>query len=244
MHFDVSKHSFNKKLYKKLYEKYDKIFVVSNQGKNKLIDVIPGIKEKTDVFLNIISKNLIKEMAKDNIKLDDNYNGTKIVTVGRLSVEKGQDLAIETLKKLRQERFDVRWYCVGDGNSRLDYEKLIKTYNLEEQFILMGAKTNPYPYIEDADIYVQTSRHEGYCLTLAEAKCLNKPIVTTNFIGAYEQIENGYNGLISDCSEDSLYENIKILIEDKHKSEIFVNNLLSDELDTVKEINKLFDYIG
>ena len=148
------------------------------------------------------------------------------------------------MNKLKKEGYDVRWYCIGDGSSRKEYENMIKEYKLEKDFILVGSTPNPYPYIKEADIYVQTSRHEGYCLTLSEAKCLNKPIITTNFIGAYEQIEDNYNGLITNCNENEIYEAIKCLIKDKEKRESLINNLINDNLDTTREINKLFNYIG
>ena len=108
----------------------------------------------------------------------------------------------------------------------------------------MGAKSNPYPYIAKADIYVQPSRHEGYCLTLAEAKCLAKPIVTTNFIGAYEQIEDGYTGFIVGCDEEELYRKIKYLLDHKMEQDKLHENLLKNDLDTKEEIDKLFNYIN
>lgn len=136
------------------------------------------------------------------------------MTVGRLSREKGQDMAIEALYKLRKSGYDVKWYCVGDGNDRGYYEEMIKKYNLQKYFILLGAKTNPYYYMNEADIYVQTSRHEGYCLTLAEAKCLEKVIVTTNFITASNQIIDGENGFICEMNSDSIYRKIEFIIND------------------------------
>ena len=206
VHFDISKHKINEKLYENLYEKFDKIFTVSNEANKKLNEIIPSTVNKSEVLLNIISKELINEMAKEDINFDNEFDGVKIVTVGRLSKEKGQDLAIKALANLKKDGYKVRWYCVGEGNSREEYESLIKDNKLEEDFILLGATPNPYPYIKNSDIYVQTSRHEGYCLTLAEAKCLCKPIVTTNFTGAYEQIEHGINGLIVPLNEDYIYK--------------------------------------
>ena len=244
VHFDVAKHHVNRKLYSRLYEKFDKVYVVSNSAKNNLDKLIPSAKYKSEVFLNIISPKLINEMSTQNIEINNDFKGLNIVTVGRLSKEKGQDLAIEAMNKLKKEGYDVRWYCIGDGSSRKEYENMIKEYKLEKDFILVGSTPNPYPYIKEADIYVQTSRHEGYCLTLSEAKCLNKPIVTTNFIGAYEQIENKYNGLITNCNENEIYDAIKSLIKDKGKREKLINNLINDNLDTTEEINKLFNYIG
>src|SRR5690625_1014037 len=209
IHFDVTKHQINRKLYKKMYKQFDKIFVVSKEAKKKLIQKIPSVDKKASVFINVVSENLIKEMSKADSEFDENYKGLRIITVGRLSIEKGQDLAIEVLAKLRKEGYDVRWYCIGEGKRRAEYEQLIADYNLKSEFILLGSKSNPYPFVLKSDIYVQTSRHEGYCITLAEAKSLNKPIVTTNFTGANEQIVNGYNGLIATPSTEGIYEKIK-----------------------------------
>ena len=243
VHFDISKHKINKKLYNNLYERFDKIFAVSNECKKKLDEIIPTVRNKSQVLFNIISEDLINEMSKCYVDFDDNYKGVKIITVGRLSKEKGQDLAIKALAELKKDRYDVKWYCIGEGNSRREFEQLIKEYNLENDFLLLGATSNPYPYIKSADIYVQTSRHEGYCLTLAEAKALNKPIVTTNFIGAYEQIKDNENGIIVNCNENDLADAIKKLIGKKEICSRFSNKLRKEKIDTTKEVNKFFKVI-
>lgn len=243
VHFDISKHNINEKLYKLLYEKFNKIFVVSNEANKKLNEIIPSTVGKSEVLLNIISKDLVCNMANKEVDFDDKFDGIKIVTVGRLSKEKGQDLAINALYKLINDGYKVRWYCIGEGKIRDEYEKLIKEKNLENNFILLGANPNPYPYIKKSDIYVQTSRHEGYCLTLAEAKCLCKPIVTTNFIGAYEQIEDEINGFIVNQNEDDIYGKIKLIIDNKAISDKFIKNLESIVLDTTDDVNKLISYI-
>lgn len=227
VHFDVSKHLINEELYKKLYQGFEKIYVVSNEAKKHLVEKIPTVERKAEVFLNIVPHDLINRLSMEKVEFDEDYKGMKIVTVGRLSKEKGQDLAIKTLWMLRKNGYDVRWYCIGEGNSRKEYEELIKSYDLKDDFILLGAKHNPYPYIRRADIYVQTSRHEGYCLTLSEAKCLSKPIVTTNFIGAYEQIEEGTNGYIVGCNIEELYKKIEYLIIHPEKQEEFRSKLSS-----------------
>lgn len=244
VHFDISKHKVNFKLYEKLYEKFDKIFVVSQEANKKLNEIIPSTENKSEVLLNIISKDLIAEMANEKVNFDNDFDGLKIVTVGRLSKEKGQDFAINTLYKLRNDGYKVRWYCIGEGNARKEYEYLIEENNLKNDFILLGAIPNPYPYIKNSDIYVQTSRHEGYCLTLAEAKCLCKPIVTTNFIGAYEQINDKVNGFIVEQNENEIYEKIKFIIDNNYIRDKFISNLNNTKLNTVNNVNKLLDYIN
>jgi glycosyltransferase involved in cell wall biosynthesis len=243
VHFDVSKFGMNKKLYKKLYKKFDKLFIVSNEARSKLIERIPSIERKTEVFLNVVSSQLVSKMGSVNINLDQEYDGVKIVTVGRLSKEKGQDIAIKALAKLRKDGYKVRWYCIGEGNFRKDLEKLIEDLDVKEDFHLLGSKTNPYPFISKSDIYVQTSRHEGYCLTLAEAKCLNKPIITTNFIGAFEQIENGKNGWIVEANEDEVYKRVKHLLDYPNERELLSQSLKTSLLDTTCEADKLIYFV-
>ncbi|MGZ0876526.1 glycosyltransferase [Priestia megaterium] len=244
IHFDVSKHQINQKMYNKLQKSFDKVFVVSEEAKKHLIEKVPKSKKKVEVFQNIISTELISELSKEDIEFDDDFYGTKIVTVGRLSKEKGQDIAIKVLSMLRENGCNARWYCLGDGIDKKEYEILIEKYDLKNDFILLGSKHNPYPYISNSDIYVQTSRHEGFCLTLAEARCLNKPIVTTNFIGAYEQLTDGYDGLIVNFDEEELYEKIKYLIENKNERERLATNLVKNYVDTTSEGMKLINYIG
>ncbi|PEI69652.1 glycosyl transferase [Bacillus wiedmannii] len=238
IHFDVFQHQINTKLYEKLYDQLDNIYVVSKEAQKHLIEKFPKVESKTSVFLNIVLPDLINEMAKEKVEFDNGYKGIKIVTVGRLSKEKGQDLAIKVLSMLRKEGYEVRWYCIGEGEDREYYETLICKYNLKQDFLLLGSAINPYPYVNQSDIYVQTSRHEGYCLTLAEAKCLKKPIVTTNFTGAYEQIKDGYNGFVAECNEESLYYKIKYLLDQQRVREEITTNLLEEEFNNLEKVNR------
>lgn len=243
VHFDVSKHIINEGLYTKLYKLYDKVFAVSNEAKDKLDEKVPSVKGKTEVMLNVISAGGIRELAQQKCELGTVNDCIKIVTVGRLSKEKGQDLAIEALYKLKGDGVKVKWYCIGEGNDRKELEKLIQKYKLQDEFILLGAKINPYPYIREADIYVQPSRHEGYCLTLAEAKILNKPIITTNFAGAMEQIEDGKTGIIVKCEWRNLYCGLIELLGNKDLQNELVQNLKFKIINEKVKNSNIMDFI-
>ena len=243
IHFDVTKISFDKKFIKKLYSKFDKVFVVSKEAKEKLDNLIPSLTSKTEVFHNIVSKNKIHNMANIGDGFEDEFDGTRILTVGRLSEEKGQTLIPKLVKRLVDDNFNIKWYCIGDGESRKEIENMIEQFNIHKELILLGTQSNPYPFIKNSDIYVQTSKHEGYCITLAEAKLLAKPIITTNFVGAREQIENGKNGIIVNFSEDELYESIKKLILNEKLRIKFSENLLLNTYSNNKEINKLYEFM-
>ena len=239
IHFDITKIGFNVNFAKKIYDKFDKVFVVSNEGKDKLINFLPSLKDKTEVFFNIISCKMIEKMSYEGEGFSDDFDGTRILTVGRLSKEKGQDLIIPVLKKLKENGYKVRWYCIGDGPAKKEYEKLVDKLNIKDDFIFLGSKLNPYTYMKECNIYVQPSKHEGYCITLGEARCFNNPIVTTNFTGANEQIVNENTGLVCEISEEGIYKAIKKLLDDNDIYELIKNNLSNEIINTTSEIKKL-----
>jgi glycosyltransferase involved in cell wall biosynthesis len=92
-----------------------------------------------------------------------------------------------------------------------------KPDGLSQHFKLWGMK-NPYPFLKDCDLYVQTSLHEGYCITLREAKVFDKPVVTTNFLSASNLITHEQDGLIVDISADGLFNGVKQILENKDLS--------------------------
>lgn len=239
IHFDITKIGFNKKFAEKNYKKFNKIFVVSEEGKEKLINLIPALNNKVEAFFNIISCKLIENMSKNEKGFNDSFNGVRILTVGRLSKEKGQDLTINALARLKNEGYNIKWYCIGDGPKKDNYKKIIKSLNIENDYILLGSRLNPYPFMKDCDIYVQPSRHEGYCITLSEARCFDNPIVTTNFTGANEQIKNEVTGLICDISEEGIYKSLKRLLDDKELYNNIKINLSKEIVDSTNEISKL-----
>ena len=228
IHFDITKVGFNRKFARNNYKRFDKIFIVSEEAKEKLINCIPELSNNMETFKNIVSKNNIFSKINNQHPYNDNFKGIRLITVGRLSEEKGQDILIPIVKRLNDDGYNIRWYCIGEGNLRKKCEELILKYEVGDKFILLGNINNPYNYINASDIYVHSSRHEGYCIALAEAKILNKPIVTTNFAGAREQIINNKTGLISECNENDIYNNIKKLLDSEELRNRFKKNLKYD----------------
>jgi glycosyltransferase involved in cell wall biosynthesis len=241
IHFDITKIGFNYSFARKIYSKFDKIFVVSEQAKDKVIENLQPLKDKVEVFYNIVSRNLIREMAEEEGFID-RFDGIRILTVGRISQEKNQAMTIPILARLKSDGYNIRWYCIGDGGKyKEECERLIKSYNLEDSYLILGTKTNPYPYMKDCDIYVQSSLHEGYCITLAEAKCFDNPIIATNFTGAREQLIETGCGLVSNINENDLYIKIKEVLDNDKLREKIELNLKNHTFDTSKEIDKLYN---
>ncbi|WP_096187153.1 glycosyltransferase [Evansella halocellulosilytica] len=240
IHFDVTKISFDRHFNNELYKQFDHVYTVSREAKEKLVDILPSIKRKIDVCPNLVSPHLIKSLAEKGKKLASYQKEVNILTVGRLSVEKGQDLAIKAMAKLVERGHHVKWYCVGEGKAKQYYETLIQQYGLEDKFILLGLDTNPYSYMKQCDIYVQPSRHEGYCITLAEAKVFKRLIVTTNFTGAKEQIRHRETGLIVGADDREIYLAVEELLQNECLRSTIFDHLENEQVDQSFDVNQYF----
>lgn len=213
IHFDILKFGIDQGMTRQLYKTYNKIFVVSKVAKKHFDQVFPEFKNKTEIFYNVVSPIEVQKQADRDVSFDDDFSGMRILTVGRISLEKGQNYAIEALKILVEKGYPVKWYFVGDGSFRKDCEDLVLKYQLGEHVVFLGTKKNPYPYMKDCDIYVQPSRHEGYCITLAEAKVFGMPIVATDFVGAREQLMSRSNSVVTGFAATDLANGIIKIIE-------------------------------
>jgi glycosyltransferase involved in cell wall biosynthesis len=198
------------KLQTACYKKFDKIICVSNLSKTTFIEYL-GISENVDVIYNVIDDNSIKGKAIEQIngyKFDDSF---KIISVGRLIKEKGYDRLLKIVNTLNKEGFQFQLWIIGEGPERSNLENYIinnKLTNVE----LLGFKNNPYKYINVSDLFICSSRVEGYSTVISEAIILGKPIITTDCSGMKEMLGNSKFGLITDNNTDALYEGLKKLL--------------------------------
>lgn len=191
IHFDVSKFHFNTKMCRRLYPRFDQINVVSDEARKALLEKIPEIAPKTKTVLNTVSAEQCRALADMGHGFEDGYTPPciRVVTVGRLSKEKGQDIIPEVASYLKNRGITFRWYLVGDGKLKPEIEQKCAEYGVSDEVIFLGTTPNPYPYLKQTDLYVQTSVHEGFCITLAEAKVFGLPIISTECAGAHEQLD-------------------------------------------------------
>ena len=153
-------------------------------------------------------------------------------------------MALDACKILKEKGINFRWYALGKGPLKSDIEEYIKKHELEEYFVLLGVKANPDPYIKDADIYVQTSRFEGFGLAIAEARMLNTPVVTTEFDAVYNQIVQGKNGLVVDMNSKSIADGILKLINDTELRNSIIDYLKKEKKGNTEELEKFYKLIG
>ncbi len=238
IHNDYDKLGMDPEIDQKYFDKLGNIVTVSEECASVLKQRFPVYKDKVEVMYNIVSPKVINKMSSNHLNIK--YRGVNLVSLGRLHQQKGFELAIEACKNLIDSGYKIKWHVIGEGEERTKLEKLIKANRLEENFILLGLKENPYPYIKNADIYVHPSRFEGKSIAIDEAKILNKPIVVTNFTTVKDQIKDQETGLIVDMTSSSIAEGIKRLLDDDHLRGKLTNNLSKEKLGTESEIEKLY----
>lgn len=229
---------------KQFYDKYNKIVAVSDSARDIFIETFNKYENKIKVIYDINDYNFISKMANVDKGYEDNFEGIKILTIGRLANQKGYDLALDACKRLKDEGINFRWYSLGVGPLENDIKKYITSNNLEDNFKLLGVKSNPYPYIKNCDIYVQTSRYEGFGLAIAEARMLNKPVVTTEFDAVYNQMIQEKNGLVVKMSGEAIYKGIKRIIEDEKLKNNIIEYLKNEKKGNIEELDKFYELIG
>ncbi len=179
------------------YRNCEKIIAVSEYQARELRKFVPQAADRITVIHNQIDVKTIRQKAAQ--PTGENFDSSKynIVSVGRVSHEKGMDLAVRACAKLVAEGYDqIRWWIVGDGPAMGEVRDAIRQCRMEDYVITVGMKENPYPYIRKADLYVQPSRFEGYPMTVLEALVLGQPVLSTDSKGAREILEEGQTGLL------------------------------------------------
>jgi glycosyltransferase involved in cell wall biosynthesis len=246
VHTDYSKLEIDNELDLKVWNQFDYIASVSEACRDAFLSTYPTLLEKVFVVENITSPQFIKKMAEEEQPLpqvkSETYN---LVSVGRLSYVKGFDLAVEALRLLHNKGLtNIKWYIVGYGGYEKELKELIIKHDLNDSFILLGKKTNPYPYIKKCDLYVQPSRYEGKAVTVSEAKILGKPILITNYPTASSQIDDGIEGIICDLTVPGLASGIEEFYRNQELKNTLVHNIRSKDYSNNYELDKLYKIIS
>ncbi len=231
-------------LFNRIYMGFDRIYAVSKKTREHFLDRFPGCREKTDVYYNRINKENI--LCKSNEPICDIKFSTgclNIVSVGRLSPEKGFTMVPDIALKLKEHGYKIKWYIIGDGPCRNDIEGKIRLLNLSDSVYLIGNRKNPYPYVKACDIYVQPSYEEGFVLTVCEAVVLCKPIVCTIPAALDGILKDGISAVVTGSDADELCGGIKKLIDDSCLMGKMVENVSEIDIANMDDINMLIDFV-
>ena len=245
IHTDYSTIEVDRKLDENMWRKLDKIVSISDDCTKAFLEKYPGLKDKIIKIENIQNIKFIKEQVEKNTdkKIFDSEK-FNLLSVGRLSPEKGFDIAIDSLEILHSKGYkNIRLNIVGFGQQEKNLKLKIKNKGLEEDFILHGKQMNPYKYMKNCDLYVQPSRYEGNSVTVNEAKILAKPVIITNYKTAKSQITHMHDGYISDLTAEDLAESIIKLYEDETLRKRLEENCKNNNYDNSKNLKKLYELI-
>ena len=244
LHIDYERAGYLRELDDGCYDVFDRIYAVSEDVRKQFLHVYPEYAGKTGLFFNIIDQEHIRVRAQEHGGFGDGYGGIRLLTVGRLYYQKGYDIAIKTAAILKEKGCMFRWYVLGEGEERKNLQRQIKLCGLEDEFLLLGAAANPYPYFKQADIYVCTSRYEGKSIVIEEAQALGKPVVATGCTGIEEQICSGRDGMIVGMNPESLAEEIEKLIKDPDLRKRYGQAAYNRGLSYEKELKDFLSLVG
>ncbi|GFO55058.1 hypothetical protein GMSM_20650 [Geomonas sp. Red276] len=194
----------------------DRLVAVSDEVGNSFGKRFPRFASRVQVIENILAPELIRRQASEFTpdEMPSLPGVTRILSVGRFSHAKGIDQAVLACRRLLDKGRRVRWYAIGYGPDEPMIRALIAEHGLQEDFVILGQKINPYPYMAACDLYVQPSRYEGKAVTVREAQVLGKPVVITRYPTSSSQVADGVDGHICEMGVEGIAEGIGRLIDD------------------------------
>lgn len=220
------------------FEKMDAIVSVSEECVNVLKEEFPEYAEKCHYIENITSSAVIKRQAEMYQPKEFRIDVPNILSIGRLHPQKGFDMAIKAAFILKQRGVAFCWFVIGAGPLQDTLVKQIKENDLEDCFVLLGTRINPYPYIRNCSVLVQSSLYEGKSVVLDETKILNTPIVATAYPTVYDQIIDGKEGIITPMTPEGIADGISRILEDKVICEEIRTYLSQREYGNQSEVQK------
>ena len=205
----------------KEYAQFDKIACCSESVRSRFIEGANINPDKVYTLRNFYDLDIAK-LSNDNPYIYDS-NFINIVTVARLSAEKGIGRAIDAL--FNTKRTDIRYYVVGNGPQKNMLSDKIKGYGMEKQVFLLGEHHNPYRYLRNADYLLLPSFHEAAPIVFDEANILGLNVITTNTTSASEMLKSG-GDIVCDNSEEGIANALLALKKTAMQKEAYSDNTM------------------
>ena len=231
----------------KVWQKYDYVASISSDVTRTFLQVFPTLAPKIMEIENILSPAFVRKRAEleDTDKEFRQTDKISLLSIGRYSEQKNYDNVPDICKRLiNKTKLNIKWYIIGYGGDEALIRQKIKEAGMEEHVILLGKRSNPYPYIKACDIYVQPSRYEGKSVTVREAQMLCKPVVVTNYPTAPSQIRSGIDGVIVPMDNEGCAHGLAEVICDKPLQERIIAHLKTHDYGNESEVEKIYTLIN
>lgn len=243
IHTDYSTIDIDVKTELDMWNKFDYIASISDQCTKAFLEKFPTLEDKIIRIDNIVTKEMLEKQSNENIdEMKDDC--IKLLSVGRFSYAKNFDNVPEICSEILKSGINVKWYLIGFGGDEQLIRDKIKEYNMQEHVIILGKRSNPYPYIKACDIYVQPSRYEGKAVTVREAQILHKPVVITRFPTSLSQLIDGVDGIVVPMDNKECAKGIVEFINNKELQSNIINNLKNKDYSNSNEVEKIYKLIG
>ncbi len=213
IHADVeaSDHATYKKYYN-IYKYFDNIVGVSEASIKTFEKTFPESVGKIQLIHNYIDINKIVKKSEENIDFEYEKGRFNLVSVGRLTIEKGYDRIVNIAKKYSDK---INFYIIGSGSLEEELKNQISKNNIKN-VKLLGLQKNPYPYIKKADAFLLSSRSEAYPTVILEAMILQKYIIATKVSGVEEILSDYDSKILVSNTDNSLNEGIDTWLNKKN----------------------------
>lgn len=243
IHGDYSAMGLNQQFDRPYIARLDALCTVSEGCKTALEDNFPAFRERFHVIYNIISARFLRKMAEEPADFGDRFDGARVLSIARLSTQKGLDIALPAVAALRKKGLRFKWYIIGVGPEEVVLKEQVYALGLEEDVRFLGEQANPYPFLCACDVYLQPSRFEGKSIAVDEAMAFCKPILLTNFSTAADQITSGVNGLIVPMTPEGVAEGLEKLLKDAKLRQAFSKALAAQDYTNESEIQKVYSLL-
>jgi len=238
IHNDYRTAGYSKKDDLPYFENMDGIISVSKECVDVLKEEFPQHQDRMYYIENITSSAVVRKQAELFVPEEYTEDRNNLLSIGRLHPQKGFDLAIEAAAILKKNGINFCWYILGEGPLREKLTQQIQKFGVEDHFVLLGTRNNPYPYIKHCAFVVQPSRYEGKSVVLDETKILQKPIVATNYPTVWDQVLEDKEGIIADMTPEGIAQGIERMLSDHNLRQSIMQYLSSNEYGNSDEIHK------
>lgn len=243
IHGDYKAMGLSAKFDRSYVGRLDALCTVSESCLTSLKQVFPEDDEKCHVIYNIISERFMRNLAEQGEGFSDGYTGPRVLSIARLSHQKGLDIALPAAANLKKKGLKFRWYIIGVGPEEEKLKEISNELGLKDCVFFLGERPNPYPFLRQCDVYLQPSRFEGKSIAVDEAMVMCRPILLTDFSTAADQINSGVNGLIVPMTPEGVEDGLEKLLRSEELRASFTRALSEETYSNESELNKLYALI-